>query len=65
MKQMLFSIFIVFFKLYSHKIVVAKPAQCIKVPYVKEKVNIYKTDLSHYNSIYNTIYYLKKGGQCQ
>jgi len=51
----------VFFKLANHKIVGVKVAPCIKVPYVKGRVNIYKTDLNHYNNTYNTIYYAEKG----
>ena len=49
-----------FFKLANHKIVNVKASPYIKIPYVKARVNIYKTDLNHYNKIRNKIYYAKK-----
>jgi len=50
----------VFFKLANHKIVNVKASPYIKIPYVKARVNIYKTDLNDYDKIRNTIYYAKK-----
>ncbi len=50
-----------FFNPANHQIVNVKFAPCIKVPYVKERVDFYKTHLNPYNEIYNTIYYSEKG----
>jgi len=51
----------VFFKLPINKLVSSKVATCVKVPYVNERIDVYKTDLNSYNKIYNTIYCAEKG----
>ena len=48
-----------FFNLPKYRIVSAKIAPCIKVPYVRKTINIYQNELKHYRNIYNSIYYVE------
>jgi hypothetical protein len=50
----------VFFNLPNKKVIRSRVASFVKVPYVNERIDVYKTDLNPYNKIYNTIYVVKK-----